>query len=35
VDIPAQAASEADARLLAGSAAAAEAEDDADEGEQE
>jgi segregation and condensation protein A len=35
VDIPAQAASEADARLLAGSAAAAEAEDDADEGEHE
>jgi hypothetical protein len=35
VEVAAQAASEADARLLASSAAAAEAEDDADEGEHE
>jgi segregation and condensation protein A len=34
-EVTAQAASDADARLLAGSAAAAEAEDDADEGEHE
>jgi segregation and condensation protein A len=35
IEVAAQAASEADARLLAGSAATAETEDDADEGEHE